>query len=372
MVTVEPVDTKRKLKMFFDLPETLYGDDPNYVFPLRSELKKQFDRGKNPFFEHAEVQEFLAFRGREPVGRITAAQNFRHNEFYDDDAGFFGFFECADDKEIAGSLIKAAQEWLLERNLKTVLGPLSFSMNDDVCPGVLIEGFDTPPFILMGHARPYYRNLLESAGYEKAVDVLAFRMPVQQEINPRFIDLVQRIKRTRNINVRSFDPRNFWRDAKILIDIYNSAWEGNWGFVPFTEEEFYEIVKSLKKIYIKELVQIAEVDGEPAGWAMTLPNINEALIHLNGKLLPFGIFKFLYWMKRVKGLRLWGLGIKPEYRKRGVDVMLYYHTMLEGKRLGYATGELSWVLETNTPIIRAASYVKGELYKRYRVFKKRL
>ena len=369
-VAIEPVFTKRQFHVFFNLPQRLYRDDPNYVVPLRMELNKQFNKNKNPFFEHAEVQPFLAYKDGEAVGRITAAKNHRYNEFYKDGAGFFGFFECIDDPEVAKKLLNAAEGWLRERKITFLLGPLSFSMNDDVSPGVLVSGFESPPFILMGHAFPYYQNLIESTGYEKAVDVLAFRMPIQQEINPRFVAIVERLKRTRNIKIRFFDPKNFWRDAKILVDIYNSAWDGNWGFVPFTEDEFIEIVKSLKQIYIRELVQIAEIDGEPVGWAMTLPNINEALIHINGKLFPFGLFKLMYWMKRVKGLRMWGLGIKPEYRKRGVDVMLYYHSLIEGKRLGYTDGELSWVLETNIPIIRAAHYVKGEEYKRYRIYKK--
>jgi GNAT superfamily N-acetyltransferase len=371
-VVVEPVVKSKQLREFFNLPQSLYREDPNYVVPLRAELSKQFDKKKNPFFQHADVQPFLAYRDGQVVGRITAAQNYRHNEFYGDDTGFFGFFECIDDNEVAYALLTKAEEWLRKRNLFTVLGPLSFSMNDDVCPGVLVRGFDFPPFILMGHALPYYQHLIEGVGYEKVVDVLSFKMPIQQEMNPRFTYIVEKLKKTRRISIRYFDPKNFWRDAKILIDIYNSAWKGNWGFVPFTDEEFIEIVKSLKKIYIKELVQIAEIDGEPVGWAMTLPNINEALIHIKGRLFPFGIFKLIYWMKRIKGLRLWGLGIKPEYRKRGVDVMLYYHTFLEGKRLGYTDGELSWVLETNAPIIRAASYVKGEEYKRYRIYRKQL
>jgi GNAT superfamily N-acetyltransferase len=369
-VTIEPIVTKRQLRVFFDLPQRLYRNDPHYVSPLRMELNHQFNKKKNPFFEHAEVQPFLAYKDGKAVGRITAAKNHRHNEFYKDRAGFFGFFECTDDGEVAKSLLNTAEGWLRERKITSVFGPLSFSMNDDVSPGVLVSGFESPPFILMGHAFPYYRQLIESSGYEKAVDVLAFRMPVQQEINPRFVAIVERLKRTRNIKIRFFDPKNFWRDAKILIDVYNSAWDGNWGFVPFTEDEFIEIVKSLKKIYIRDLVQIAEIDGEPVGWAMTLPNINEALIHINGKLFPFGLLKLMYWMKRVKGLRMWGLGIKPEYRKRGVDAMLYYHSLIEGKRLGYTDGELSWVLETNMPIIRAAHYVQGEEYKRYRIFKK--
>jgi hypothetical protein len=224
----------------------------------------------------------------------------------------------------------------------------------------------------MSHTLPYYQKLVETVGYKKALDVLAFKMPVQQEMNRRIVELAQKVEKLKGIKVRFLDPKNFWHDVEILKEIFNSAWKENWGFVPLTDEDFNEIVKSLKKIYIKELVQIAEVKGEPVGWAITLPNINEALIHLNGRLFPVGIFKLITGMRKIKGLRLWGLGIKPEYRKLGVDAVLYYHTLMEGKRLGYTEGELSWIMESNTSIINAARHFQGEEYKRYRIFKKDL
>ncbi len=371
-VIIKPVKTKSEMNKFFNLPRKLYKDDSHYVEPLKVELTKQFNRKKNPFFKHGDIQSYLALRGGNVIGRITAIQNMRYNEFHKDKTGFFGYFECIDDTDVAQKLFESAESWLKERGLNIAVGPLNFSMNDDLSPGILISGFEYPPYILMAHALPYYANLLESAGYIKATDVLAFKMPVQQEINKRIVALAQKVEKTRNIKIRFFDPKNFWQDVEVLKDIYNSAWEENWGFVPFTDEEFYEIAKSLKKFYIRELVQIAEINGKPVGWSMTLPNINEALKHLNGRLFPIGVFKLLYWMKRIKGLRLWGLGIKPQYRKRGVDVMFYYHTMVEGQRLGYTEGELSWVLETNTSIINAAHYVMGEEYKRYRIFQKNL
>lgn len=370
-IIIKLVEKNADLHKFFNLPKRLYRNDPCWVEQLRSELKKQFSTRTNPFFQHASIQSFLAYRGRELAGRITAVHNRLYNEFHNDRTGFFGFFECIDDKETAHKLFEAAEAWLRERGLDQAVGPMSFSTND-ISPGVLVSGFDTPPCIDMAHALPYYADLVLSCGYEKAQDVLAFKIPIQQELDRRLVELAEKVEKTRNITVRFFDSDNFWRDVEILRDIYNSAWEKNWGFVPLIDDEFRALVKSFNRIRIKELVQIAEINGEPAAFSLTLPNINEALIHMNGRLFPFGIFKFLYWKKRVKGLRMLTLGIKPEYRKRGIDVMFYYHNMIEGMKLGYTEGELSWVLESNTPIITAARYVKGTEYKRYRIFQKKL
>lgn len=368
---IKPVKTSTDLKVFFNLPRKLYKDDPNYVESLRMDLKKMFNKKKNPFFKHGDAQVFLAYKGKNVVGSITAIHNRLYNEFHNDKTGFFAFFECVNDAEVAQKLFTAAEMWLRERGLKQITGPLSFS-TETISPGLLIKGYEYPPYLLTAHTLSYYPNLVDNAGFIKAMDVLAFRIPIQQEIDKRLVELVEKVKKTRNISIRFFDPKNFWRDAKIIIDIYSIAWKDNWGFVPPTEEELNDIVRSLKQIYIRELTQIAEINGKPVGWGITLPNINEALKHINGRLFPFGILKLLYWAKKIKGLRMWGLGILPEYRKRGVDVMLYYHSLIEGQKLGYTDGELSWVLETNTDIINVARLVKGEEYKRYRIYTKNL
>ena len=370
-VRIVEAGMRRDMRRLFNLPSRLYRDDPNYVEPLRAELTKQFDRKKNAFFTHGDIQPYLALRRGRVVGGIIAVHNELYNQYHGDRTGFFMSFECENDPEAAGSLFEAVEGWLRKRGLDTVVGPMSFS-GENLSPGLQISGFEHPPFLLMAHHLPYYRLLVEGAGYGKAIDSLAFRMPIQQEMDPRLVRLVELVGRTRNITVRALDRKHFWRDAKTLFDIYKRAWADNWGFVPPSQEDFLDIVKSLKQIYIRELVLIAEKEGQPVGWAMTLPNINEALIHMKGRLLPFGLFKFLYWMKRIKGLRLWGLGIVPEYRGRGVDAMLYYHTLKEGKRLGYTDGELSWILETNAPVVNAAHLVKGTEYKRYRIYRKAL
>ncbi|MFW6180371.1 MAG: GNAT family N-acetyltransferase [Spirochaetota bacterium] len=370
-VRVVEAGSRRGMRRLLSLPSRLYRHDPSYVEPLRAEARRQFNRRKNNFFTHGDIQPYLALRGRRVVGSIIAVHNRLYNQYHGDRTGFFMSFECENDRDAAGMLFRAAEDWLRGRGLDTAVGPMSFN-GESVSPGLLISGFEHPPFLLMAHHLPYYRDLVEGEGYEKAIDALAFRMPVQQEMDPRLVRLAERVAKTRNITVRAFDEKHFWRDARILFDIYRRAWADNWGFVPPSEEDFTGIVKSLKQIYIRELVLIAEKDGEPVGWAMTLPNINEALIHLKGRLLPFGLFRFLYWMKRIKGLRLWGLGIIPEYRSKGVDAMLYYHTLKEGKRLGFTDGELSWILETNTPVINAAHLVKGTEYKRYRIYRREL
>jgi len=370
-VEVREVKNKKDLKRFFDLPKKLYKDDPCYVEPLRGEMKKMFDEKKNPFFKHAKIQSYLAYKSGEIVGRITAIHNWLYNEYHKDKTGFFGFFETANDVNVVKALFKKAEDWLKERGLDTSIGPMSFSTND-ISPGILIKGFEYPPYVDMSHALPYYKELVEKAGYEKAMDVLAFRMPIHQKIDERVERLAKRVKDEKNISIRFFDPKHYERDVNIMRDVYNSAWKDNWGFVPMTDEEFAEAAKNFNKIKIIELAQIAEIDGDPIGFSLTIPNVNEALIHMNGKLFPFGVFKLLSWMKKIKGLRLLLLGIRPEYRKRGADVMLFYYNMVEGQKLGYTEGELSWILEINKPTIKATQYVQGEEYKRYRIFQKKL
>jgi GNAT superfamily N-acetyltransferase len=363
--------SRRDVASFIDLPLTLYGHDPSFVAPLRMDVKKLFDRKKNSFFQHGDIQPFIALREGVVSGSIAAVHNEVYNEYHGEKTGFFMSFECVDDREVADGLFEAAEGWLVKRGMNRVIGPMSYS-TESLSPGLLITGFADPPFFLMGHALSHYRRLVEGAGYEKAVDVLAFRMDIQQEPDPRLVRLVERIGRTRNISVRFVDPKNLERDGRIIFEIYKAAWADNWGFVPPSENDFRDIFGDLKRIYIRELAQIAEIDGKPVGWAITLPNLNEAFSRMKGRLFPFGIFTLLLMAKRLKGLRLWGLGILPEYRRKGVDVMLYYHTLMEGQRLGYQNGELSWILETNTPTINAAHLVRGEEYKRYRIYQKRL
>ena len=368
---IKPVKTASELRALFNLPAKLYANDPCYVEPLRMDLNSQFNRKKNSFYKHGDIAPYLAYRGRELVGSVIAIHNGLYNDYHKDKTGFFAFFECADDQESANGLLRAGEAWLKGKGHAVVVGPMSFS-SETVSPGILIKGFEYPPFLLMAHALPYYARLIEKAGYKKAIDTVAFAMPIQQEMEPRLIRVAETVAKTRHVTVRSLDTKNFWRDAKILFHIYKEAWADNWGFVPPSEDDFLDIVKTLKQIYIPSLVKIAEVNGEPVGWAIALPNINEILIKMNGRLFPTGLFKMLLGYKKIKGLRLWGLGIKPEYRKKGVDVMLYYSTLKEGKRLGYTDGELSWVLETNTAIVNAAHLVKGSEYKRYRIFQKKL
>jgi hypothetical protein len=371
MIHILPVISNKDFRVFLRLPKKIYQDDPCYVEPLRMELKKQFHERKNPFFKHAAIQSFLAIREKRVVGRITAIQNQLYNEFHGDRSGFFGFFECIDDREVSRLLFNAAESWIVERGLEQVIGPMSFSTND-ISPGFLVKGFEYPPFIEMAHSPPHYPELALDAGYREAQDVLAYRIQIQQEFDPRLVEIAEKVRISRNIVLRLFDPKHMQRDVAILKDIYNSAWEKNWGFVPLTDEEFDSAVENFNRIRIPELAQIAEIEGKPVGFSLSLPNINEVLIRMNGRLFPFGIFKFLLGMKRIKGARLLILGVKPEYRKRGIDAMLYFNQINEGKKLGLTDGELSWVLESNVSIINAAKLVRGVEYKRYRLFQKDL
>jgi hypothetical protein len=376
-VEVYPVRNKKDLKKFLMLPFSIYRDDPYWVPPLVIEERKRFDPKKNPFYEHAQVELFVAEKNGEPVGRITAHIDENYNTFHGEKTGFFGFFESINDQSVANSLFDTASQWLKERGMNKILGPMSFNTND-VC-GLLIDDFSSPPVVMMSYNPKYYVQLLENYGFVKAKDLLAYIIEVTNEwlkfarrLEERLSRLAKRAQEN-GFTIRDVNLKDLDNEVKKLREIYNEAWEKNWGFVPMTEKEFYKLAKELKTIVEPTLVKIVEYKGEPAAFGLMIPDVNEVLIKMKGKLFPFGIFHFIFGMKKIKRLRLLALGIKKSFRKKGADSLLYYSMLKSGLELKrYDSCEVSWLLEDNYLIIRAVEFMGGKPYKTYRLYEKSL
>ncbi|MFS8637410.1 MAG: GNAT family N-acetyltransferase [Gemmatimonadota bacterium] len=370
-VTVRPVDGRADLDRFIRLPWRIYANDPVWVPPLLSDLKTVLDRRRHPFHQHADVEYFLAWRGDEVVGRIAAIVNHRHNEFHGEKTGFFGFFECIDDGDVARALLETAEAWLRERGMERVYGPESFSTNEESGLGLLVDGFDKPPVIMMAHTPPYYPRLVEGAGYVKAKDLLAYWLDDQRPPE-RLVRGVERLRQAERVKLRTLNLKDFAGEVARIKDIYNSAWERNWGFVPMTDAEFDHLARQLRPVVNPRLCAIAEVDGEPVGFALALPDFNQALKHVNGRLFPFGIFKLLWYRRKIDTLRVLTLGLKPGYRQKGIDAMLYLHIFREGVAAGFKQAECSWILEDNWDMRRGLERMGARVYKTYRIYEKTL
>ena len=372
-VSVREIPGGEPLGDFIDLPWRINRGDPSWVPPLRMALRTALDRSRHPFHRHATVAYFLARRGEEPVGRIAAIVNHRHNEYHQDRVGFFGLFESIRDEGVAQALLDAAASWLRERGMTTIRGPVNFSTNEEIAsPGVLVEGFATPPMAMMTHNPAYYAELLEGTGLEKAKDVLAFWL---DDPNPpeRLVRGMDRVVERMNAVIRPLDLKHFRRDVDIIKQIYNSAWSRNWGFVPMTDEEFDHLARDFRPIVDPALCLIAEVKGEPVGFSLALPNINHALRHLpNGRLFPFGLFRFLWHKRKVRGIRVVTLGFKPGFQHSGLGAALYLRGWLAGTERGYDHGEASWILEDNLDMVRPLERMGGTPYKRYRIYERPL
>jgi len=366
---IRPVTNKTDLYKFIRLPWKIYKDNQHWVPPLIRDVKFKLNREKHPFFEFARVELFIAENGNEIVGRIAAIVNERHNEFHNEKLGFFGMFESVDDVETARLLYTAAEDWCRKEGMERILGPVNLSMNDEC--GFLLEGFDLDPAIMMPYTLEYYLKLSEECGYVKAKDLYAY-FKGEVGVVDRIAKLVERVKRKEDVVVRPLDMKNLKRDVEIIKDIYNAAWEVNWGFVPMTPAEMDLMAKELKPIAEPELVLFAEVKGEPVGVAITLPDLNLVLKKLNGKLGPIQLLKFLYYKRKIKALRSVIFGLKKEYRRTGINVVLYYETEVRGAKIGYESCEMSWNLEDNDMINRFDEAVGGKLYKKYRLFEKSL
>ena len=375
-VEIRRVEGKGDRKQFLDLPYRLYSTEKRWVPPLRLERKEHIDPGKNPFFEHAEVEFFLARRDGRVVGRISAHVDRNLNEFQDNRWGLFGFFECEDDPETARALVDTAEAWLRERGRDRMVGPMDFTTNDEC--GLLIEGHERPPIILCPWQHPYYQRLLEEAcGLTKAMDLLMWELQVsdRSKVHQAIWDVADAVESRHGIVVRPMRKRNLQEEVTKFLEVYNSAWERNWGFVPLTEKEVRHYAKQLKPVLDENWAMIAERTdtGEVVGAALTLPDFNQVLAKVkDGRLLPFGWLAALRNRKNVTQVRVFALGVKPEYQHTGVAARMYQAHFDAAERTPQTGGEMGWILETNKAMNRAMEGMGGKVVRRYRVYEREL
>lgn len=360
-----PVTDGRGLNRFIAFPYDHYRGDPLWVPQLRMDVATLLSREKNPFFQHAEAQYFLARIGTRTVGRIAAIKNDAHNREHNDRVGFYGFFECIDDQSVANALFDAAGRWLRERGLSAMRGPMNPSVNDDC--GLLVEGFATPPVIMMPHNPPSYVRLTEQAGFHKAKDLVAFQS-TGTELPERLVRAARIVAQRQGITLRPLDMKRFDAEVERVKVLYNRAWERNWGFVPLTDPEIDHLAKQLKPVVVPDLVCFAERDGEPIGFAVALPDLNVALkTNPSGRLFP-GILRVLWHARRVSRLRVLLLGVLKAYRATGVDALMYHWIWTRGSAKGYNWAEAGWVLEDNPAMVNGIQRLGFERYKTYRIY----
>ena len=373
---VEPVRDRRALVRFLEMPKALYADDPNWVPPLLFERLHHLDVRKNPYFDHAEAAYWVACRDGRLVGRISAQADRAHLDLHDAATGHFGFLEAEDDPDVFRILLATAEDWLRERNLTRALGPFSLSINDE--SGLLIEGFETPPYLMMGHARPYYAHRLEQQGYTKAKDLIAYAYDLSTEPPATIRAFVDKAKAENDLRFRPMDKSRFGAELAMVVEIFNDAWSGNWGFLPFSEPEMRYLANNLKPLLRADDVAIAEIGGEPVAMAVSLPNVNEAIADLGGRLLPFGWAK-LIWRLKVRGTktaRLPLMGVRRQYQGTPLTAALMLGVIdlirVSHRARGTERSELSWILEDNRPTRRLIEKFGGRAYKTYRVYEKDL
>ncbi len=366
---------KADLSRFFDVADRLYARDPHWVAPLRDDLAKVF-KNENPFFRHGEMQLFVARRGGADVGRIAAILDRNHNEFHGERASFFGYFESEDDPRVAAALLDAAAVWGRERKMTVLRGPTNPTLNDEA--GLLVDGFDSSPVLMMTYNPRSYIGLIEGQGFRKAKDLLAYWFPLEEKPLERLSRVAERFrKRSKDILVRNVTKKTLAKDLMKIREVYNEAWEKNWGFVPMTPEEMDFMAARMKPLLVPELLWLAEAprpDGtlEPIAFMLMLPDYNVAMKPLRGRLLPFGWLKFLFGVKKIKTVRVLTLGIKRPYRQSGIQSIMMADSLRFLLSKGYTGSEVSWLLEDNELVIGAVRLWGGRLYKTYRIYEKAL
>ena len=372
-LSVEVVTQPRQMRQFLQLPHRIYASDPAWIAPLNLMKREQLSP-KNHFFEHARWRAWIAYRQGEPVGRISAQIDELHLQQHDDAAGYFGMLEADEDPAIIVALFGAAEDWLRSEGMRQVRGPFNLHVNDEV--GLLVDGFSTPPYVLMGHALPWYGPAIEAQGYVGARDLLAYHVRPDFEA-PRVMErLASRV--SDRVVVRSVRRKELLADAAIMLEIFNDAWQDNWGFVPLADAEWAETVTTLTKLMPDDYIQIAEYDGEPVAFIVALPNLNEAARDLNGRLLPFGWAKLLWRLKvrHPRTARVPLMGVRRRYQHSRLGPTLAFMVIDAVRKALHARGvtdvEMGWILEDNDGMRNIIETIGGEAYKRYRVYQKEL
>jgi GNAT superfamily N-acetyltransferase len=361
MYEIRPVVSKADWSHFIELPWTIYKND-------------QLDLKKNPFFKHASMYPLVAFQNGKCVGRIVGVIDENLNRFHEEKTALFGFYESINDPKLARQLLDQVAEWAKKNGMNTLRGPVNLSTNHEC--GLLVEGFQDPPSVMMNYNPPYYADLFEKCGFEKAKDLFAYRLTKDStKLSDRLLAHAERIKKRGSITFRTVRMSEFDQEVDRILEVYNDAWEKNWGFVPMEPEEFRHMAKDMKMILDPELCLIAEVRGKIAGFALTLPDVNQAIKTVkDGKLLPTGLFKLLWnakgpgRKKTINRIRIITLGIKKAYQELGIGPLLYTEYTTRGKAFGYSSGEASWILEDNKPMNKALEQMCGERYKVYRIY----
>jgi GNAT superfamily N-acetyltransferase len=358
---------KSGLKEFVELPWSIYGNDPHWVPPLQIAVKELLDRAKHPFYANAEAEFFLARRDGRNVGRIAAILDRNHNKFHDEKAGFFGFFESADDQEVANALLKKATEWVRSRGAEFIRGPVNPSTNYEC--GMLIEGFESSPMVMMTYNPRYYPKLMEKAGLRKIKDLHSWVNTPDGTDVEKIGRVADRALKRHGVTVRPVNLKDFQGEVARIWDIYNAAWEKNWGFIPMTREEFFLQGKEMKQILKPEMVLIGEAGGRMIGFALALPDVNVALKPANGKLLPTGLLKILYYQRKIRAVRVLALGVVEEFRRSGVAAGFYAELVRNARKLGYNQEcEMSWILEDNVLMTRSLELMGAKRTKTYRLY----
>jgi hypothetical protein len=374
LIKIKRVETETDRLNFIKLPWKIYRKDKYWVPPLIFDARNNLNPVKNPFFKHSEVELFLAEKDGELVGRIAAIKNDNHNKFHNDKTGFFGFFETLDDQDVADLLLDNACAWCKDKKLDKIVGPVNPSTNDEC--GLLIDGFDSSPVILMTYNPKHYSDKIENFGFEKEKDLYAYYVSAKvinnQQAMSKLNRMAELIKKRNDVTTRYLSMKDLTSEVRKIEEIYNNAWELNWGFVPMTTEEFDHLAKMLKMIVDPEYVIFAEVNGIPAGFSLSLPDFNQVLKRLNGRLFPFGIFKLLYWKNKIDLIRVIVMGVKREFQKKALDSVFYLETIINGNKKGVKGAEISWVLEDNIVMRQTVEKLGGQIYKTYRIYSKSL
>jgi len=370
---IVPVETLQDRKAFVGFQFDFYRNDPNWVPYLRSERMEFTDRNRHPFFQHGDVAFFRAVRNRRTIGTIAAIRNDNYNAFHNEKTGFWGLFDVIEEYPVAEALFDAARDWLKAQGMDTLRGPMSYSTNEEC--GLLVEPFGQPPVIMMTYNPPYYPAFVERYGFRKAKDLYAYYLETEallhgpKKVPDKVVRVAELAVKRAKVTIRKADLKHLERELALAKRVYNDAWTRNWGFVPMTDAEFDHLAASLRAFLDPDLLFIAEAGDRPVGISLTLPNINQAFIHIrDGRLFPIGWLKFLWYRRQVNSLRVAIMGIAKDYQLKGIDAAFYMRTIEEGARKGYKWGEMSWILEDNLPMRQAMEALNGTVYKTYRIY----